>query len=126
MRILGVETRREGHEAKPIELTCQLARENGHETIFVKSIDEAVIQLSSQSFDYILMHHMGFEGVRRLRSINNNARYVGFSSNVLPESAAPPGSMNYDGKMRMLKEYDQVIGTDDIVKFAEDLSSSGE
>ena len=56
MKILGTETRREpDHQAKTIELACQLVETFGHESIFVPSINEAVERASHDNFDYIFI-----------------------------------------------------------------------
>jgi len=122
MKILGTETAREpDHLAHTIELSCKLVETFGHQTTFTKSIDEAVGIARQEQFDWILIHHINFEGIKRLREVSPNSKYLGLSGNVFPEYIALPHLVSYAYKQKMLKDYDVVVGSHDIIKVLHDL-----
>ena len=114
MKILGTETAREpNHTAHAIELACELIRHLDHEAIFVRTIYEALEQAKQENFDYILIHHMDFNGVRALRKISPNSKYIGFSGNTFPGTSR--NSIGYEFRERMLQDYNIVASPKDLV-----------
>lgn len=122
MKILGTETAREpDHLAHTIELACRLVETFGHQSSFTSDISEAVEKAKLEQFDWILIHHIDVCAIRWLREVSPNLRYLGLSGNVFPEDIAPPNSIGYAYKQKMLKDYDVVVGSHDIIRVLHDL-----